>query len=81
MLRWSMCAMKRSANAVCLFSVRAISGFWMRRTVVGTTAVAVPILTGWPARHPSPKKSPGPSIPTTASFPAEDKTDSFTPPS
>ena len=25
--------------------------------------------TGWPARHPSPKKSPGPSIATTASLP------------
>ena len=33
---------------------------------------------GWPARQPSPKKSPGPSIATTASRPVFDSTDSFT---
>ena len=38
-----------------------------------------PIRTGWPARHPSPKKSPGPSIATTASLPVFDNTDSLTP--
>ena len=43
-------------------------------------AVALPIRTGWPARHPSPKKSPGPSIATTASRPVFDSTDSLTPP-
>ena len=43
-------------------------------------AVALPIRTGWPARQPSPKKSPGPSIATTASLPAFDSTDSLTPP-
>ena len=33
-----------------------------------------------PAMHPSPKKSPGPSIATTASLPLEFTTESFTPP-
>ena len=28
--------------------------------VLGVIAIALPIRTGWPARHPSPKKSPGP---------------------
>ena len=35
---------------------------------------------GWPARQPSPKKSPGPSMATTASLPVLDSTESFTPP-
>ena len=43
-------------------------------------AVALPMRTGWPARQPSPKKSPGPSIATTASLPVFDSTDSLTPP-
>ena len=34
----------------------------------------------WPARHPSPRKSPLLSSPTTASLPALDTTDSFTAP-
>ena len=34
----------------------------------------------WPARHPSPKKSPGPSIATMASLPVFDSTESLTPP-
>src|SRR4051812_20789048 len=48
--------------------------------VLGVIAVALPMRTGWPARHPSPKKSPGPSIATTASLPVLDSTDSLTPP-
>ena len=43
-------------------------------------AVALPMRSGWPARHPSPKKSPGPSMATTASLPVFDSTDSLTPP-
>jgi len=35
-------------------------------------------LTGWPASAPSPKKSPGPNTPTTASLPALESTDSLT---
>ncbi len=81
MFRTSMCAMNRSENSGCSCSVRIISRFWMRSTVVGTTAVAVPMRIACPARHPSPKKSLGPSMATTASFPADDNTDSFTPPS
>ena len=81
MLRTSMCAMNRSENSGCSCSVRTISRFWIRITVVGMTAVAVPMRSICPARHPSPKKSLGPSMATTASCPAEDSTDSLTPPS
>src|SRR5581483_7595181 len=48
--------------------------------VVGTVAVALPMRNGCPARQPSPKKSPGPSIATTASRPVFDTTDSLMPP-
>ena len=41
----------------------------MRRIVLGVIAMALTMRTGWPARHPSPKNSPGPSIATTASLP------------
>ena len=41
----------------------------MTSTVVGAIAVAVAMQMDWPARHPSPKKSPGPRIATTASLP------------
>ena len=44
----------------------------LRSTVVGTTAAAALTRSGWPAKHPSPKKSPGPSMATTASFPIDD---------
>ncbi len=47
---------------------------------LGVIAVALPIRTGCPARQPSPKKSPGPSMATTASRPFFDSTDSLTPP-
>jgi hypothetical protein len=39
-------------------------------TVVAVIAVAIPMRNGTPARHPSPKKSPGPNSATTASLPA-----------
>ena len=52
----------------------------MIKIVVGVTAVAVPIRTVWPAMQPSPKKSVGPNIATTASFPDPFTTDNFTPP-
>jgi hypothetical protein len=81
MLRVSMCAMKRSENVGWSCSTRIIWRVGMRSTDVAITAVAVPIRTGCPARHPSPKKSPGPSMATTASFPALESTDSLTPPS
>ncbi len=48
---------------------------------VDEIAVAVPIQTGWPARHPSPKKSPGLSTATTASLPSSLIIESLTPPS
>ena len=50
------------------------------RSVVGVMAVAVPIRTVWPAMQPSPKKSLGPNIATTASFPDPFTTENFTPP-
>ena len=49
-------------------------------TTLGVIAVALPMRIGWPAMHPSPKKSPGPSIATTASLPVRDTTDSLMPP-
>src|SRR5688572_27911804 len=42
--------------------------------------MAVPIRTDWPASAPSPKKSPGVSIATTASLPIWDSTESLTAP-
>src|SRR2546427_2611027 len=41
-------------------------------------AIAVAIRSGWPARHPSPKKLPGPRIPMTACFPCRERTVSLT---
>ena len=67
--------MNRSENAGCSWSVRVISCLGMLSAVVGTTASAVPMRTCCPARHPSPKKSPGPSIATTASFPVKERTE------
>ena len=52
----------------------------MSRRVTGVTAVAVCIRSGCPAKPPSPTKSPGPRIATTASLPVLETTDSFTPP-
>ena len=48
--------------------------------LVATMAVAVPIRTGWPASAPSPTKSPGPNVATTASLPVLETTASFTRP-
>lgn len=42
-------------------------------------AVAGPMRTAWPARQPSPKESPGPSMATTACLPDVDSTDRVTP--
>ena len=60
--------MKRSENSCSPWSTRIISFFSMMSTVVGAIVVAVAMQTDWPARHPSPKKSPGPRIATTACF-------------
>src|SRR5580698_4195306 len=72
--------MKRSAKACSACSTRNISFVSMANTLVGVTAVAVAMRKGCPAKPPSPRKSPGPKIATTASFPEEETTDSFTPP-
>src|ERR1019366_1385324 len=50
-------------------------------TVVGVIAVAVLARCVCPARHPSPKKSPGPNTATTASLPNSSTTARFTSPS
>ena len=80
MLRVSMCAMKRSDIECSSWSRRSIRPLLTSRMMLGVMAVALPMRTRCPARHPSPKKSPGPSIATTASLPLVDSTDSFTPP-
>jgi hypothetical protein len=72
--------MKRSDSACCLCSTFTIRPFSITSTLLGVIAVALPIRIGCPARQPSPKKSPGPSIATTASRPTFDNTESFTPP-
>ena len=80
MLRDSMCAMNRSAIVGCSWSNCAIRFFATSMMTLGVIAVALPMRSGWPAMHPSPKKSPGPSIATTASLPVRESTDNFTPP-
>src|ERR1051326_7475110 len=72
--------MNRSDIACCPCSSRTIFCFSTLRITLGVMAVALPIRIGCPARHPSPKKSPGPSMATTASRPDLDSTDSLTPP-
>src|SRR5580698_10299217 len=73
--------MKRSENWCSSWSTRIISLFSITRTVVAAMVVAVAMQRDWPPRHPSPKKSPGPRIATTASLPVWLTTDSFMPPS
>jgi hypothetical protein len=58
----------------------AILAFWITSRVDGVAAVVVPMRNVWPAMQPSPKKSPGPNIATTASLPEPLTTDNFTPP-
>ncbi len=50
----------------------------IRTTDTSVIADALAIRRGWPARHPSPKKSPGPSIATTAERPRCETTVSLT---
>jgi hypothetical protein len=50
----------------------------MTSAVVGVIAIAVTMHLDCPVRHPSPKKSPGPRIATTASLPLSLTTVSFT---
>ncbi len=80
MLRASMCLMKRSENACSSCSTRVIDSFFTAMILLAVVAWAVPMRIVWPARQPSPKKSPGDSIATTASWPVSDSTESFTPP-
>jgi hypothetical protein len=70
--------MNASENAGSSWSSRSIASFSITRTVADVVVVAVPIRTGWPVSAPSPKKSPGPSMATTASFPLRDRTEILT---
>src|SRR4051812_38756762 len=79
-LRDSMWEMNRSDIPCSVCSSLTICSFPTISTTVGVIAVALPIRSGWPARHPSPKKSVGPSIATTASRPLFESTESLTPP-
>src|ERR1043166_5834680 len=54
-----------------------MTAFSIVRTLLDAMAVAVPMRTGCPASAPSPKKSPGTSIATTASLPIRESTDSL----
>ncbi len=76
----SMWDRKRSENWTLSCSRSTISCLSRIRIFVGTSAVAVAMRRLWPARHPSPRKSPLLSSPTTASLPPLDTTDSFTAP-
>src|SRR4029450_11797952 len=51
--------MNRSASSGRSWSIRTIVFFWTMRSRVETSAVALPMRNDCPARHPSPKKSPG----------------------
>ena len=55
---------------------RSVSTYQKKQVVFaqGDPADAVAIRTSWPARHPSPKKSPRPSMATTADFPCSETT-------
>ena len=80
MLRASMCEMNRSENADCSCRVRIIVAFWIRSTVVGTSAVAVPIrqrLSGQAAftEEVARREHGDHRLPAS-----RDRTDSFTPP-
>jgi hypothetical protein len=48
---------------------RNIAGFGSRMIELSVVAIAVDIRSGWPARHPSPKKLSGPRSASTAFFP------------
>ena len=61
--------MKLSENSGLSWSSRTIAAFSIRVMSDETVALAEAMRTGWPARHPSPKKSPGPNKAITPSFP------------
>ncbi|OFW16590.1 MAG: hypothetical protein A3F70_08585 [Acidobacteria bacterium RIFCSPLOWO2_12_FULL_67_14] len=81
MFRASMCERNRSASDGRVCSISSIWGFSTTSTVLALSAMAVAMRRGCPARHPSPKKSPGPRIATTASLLSRDSTESLTLPS
>ena len=69
-LRDSMCAMKRSDSACCSCSTLIICFFSITQDAARRDRRwRCRCECGCPARHPSPKKSPGPSMATTASLP------------
>ena len=79
-LRESMYSMNRSekpGSSCRSWTIRLVG---TTTTDVAEVAVAVPMRTGCPASAPSPRKSPDRSIPTIASLPACDSTESLTAP-
>ena len=69
LLRVSRCLMNTSPNSGSSWSRRIISVLATRMTSLSVIALAVARRRGWPIRQPSPKKSPAPRTPTTASLP------------
>jgi hypothetical protein len=55
-----------------------MAAFWSRTIEQSEIAVAVAMRTGWPARLPSPRKSPAPNMAITPSLPALETTVSLT---
>ena len=72
---------ERSENSASSWSARSIAGFGSTTIELSVVAVAVDMRSGWPARHPSPKKSPGPRSAMTACLPCCERTVSLTFPS
>src|SRR6266480_4373847 len=72
--------MNSSENSGSLWMVAIMVAFSKRVITHSSTALVVAMRSGWPFRHPSPKKWPGPRIATTASLPCSETTVSLTSP-
>ena len=66
--------MNRSENFGSACSTRIMAAFSSRMIEHSVIAVTVAIRRAWPFMHPSPKKSPGPMIASTASLPFSEVT-------
>src|SRR5438093_8058226 len=65
-------AVNSSENSASSWSARIIFVFGSSRIELSAIAVAVDMRSGWPARHPSPKKVPGPRSAMTACLPCRE---------
>src|ERR1035438_9618100 len=77
-LRASRCCRNNSANTGSSWSTRIAATFSSRASELGDMVVQVAMRLTCPPRHPSPKKSPAPSIAMTASLPCWEITVSLT---